>query len=100
MKVFCYRSDFRIKTKKDAERFLNMASDPDFAKFNGELYWSDGETDYCLDAKSASVSERPVSCRGEIFSPYFDDGKKESYINTIWRTRKYINAKWFTEERW
>lgn len=104
MKVFCYRTDFRIKSKKDAEKFLNMATDPDFGKYDGDLYWSDGETDYCLDAKRASVSTRPVFCRGDIFSPYFDEGrgdvKRNAYIDTIWRTRKYINATWFAEERW
>lgn len=100
MVVFCYRSDFKIRSKKDAEKFLDMVDSPDFGKYSGELYWSDGEADYCLNAKAKSVSSRPVAWRGNIFNPYLCEGKRDAYIETIWRTRNHINAKWFTEERW
>lgn len=96
MTIFCYPADFRIRSKKDAEKLLNAANDPDFGHFKGALYWNDGETDYCLDASRASVSTRPVAWRGDIFAPYFDEGK--GYIETIWKTRKFINAQWFCEE--
>lgn len=97
-KLFGYTGNFKIRSKADAEKFLNMASDPDFMKYDGALYWSDGKDDYCLDAASARVSTRPVAWRGNIFNPYFDDGK--GYVDLIWKTRKHINAKWFTPERW
>ena len=35
---------------------------------------------------------------GNIFNPYFDEGK--GYADLIWKTRKYINAKWFNKEAW
>lgn len=97
-KIFCYCADFRIRSKKDAEKFLNMATDKDFGKYDGALYWSDGKDDYCLDAASASVSTRPVAWRGNIFNPYFDEGK--GYVDLIWKTRKHINATWFNKEAW
>ena len=80
MVIFSWPSNFRIKSKADAERFLTIS--------HGTLYWTDGETDYCLE--DGKVSTRPVFCRGDIFAPYFRDSN--GYADLVWKTRKYINA--------
>ena len=97
-KIFCYRADFKIRTQEDAKRFLHMVNDPDFGRYDGELYWTDGETDFCLNAAEASVSTRSVTERGNIFSPYFCDNDEHEAVNAIYKTRKYINARWFNED--
>lgn len=97
MSIWGYVGNFKIKSKKDAERFLNMFADDGFICGKDTLlYWSDGEEDYCLTAASASVATRPVAERGNIFSPYFDEGK--GYIDLIWKTRKHINKRFFSKE--
>ena len=98
VQIFGHVVGFKIRSKKDAEHFLHMKDSGDFCHYKGELYWTDGETDYCLDASRESVSTRPVAWRGNIFNPYFDEGK--GYVDLIWKTRKYINAQWFTKEEW
>ena len=81
MNIFCYPSKFRIRTKKDAERFLTISK--------GAFYWTDGKTDYWME--NGTVKFRPVFMRGNIFNPYLDDGS--NYADIIWQTRKFINAK-------
>jgi hypothetical protein len=81
MNIFCYPSDFHIRTKADAERFLTISK--------GSFFWSDGETDYWME--NGRVSTRPVCMRGSIFNPYMDEGS--GYADLIWNTRKHINAK-------
>lgn len=99
MTIFGYRGDFKIRTKSDAKAFLQMATRRDiFCAVPDELYWNDGKTDYCLDTKDETVSERSVTERGNIFSPYFCDNDEHEAVNTIYKTRKYINARWFNED--
>lgn len=81
MSCFSYPSNFRIRTKADAERFLTISK--------GSFWWSDGETDYLME--NGRITTRPVFMRGNIFNPYMDAGK--GYADLIWKTRKYINAK-------
>lgn len=81
MYIFCYPSDFRIRTKADAEKFLTISK--------GAFHWTDGKTDYIME--DGRVMTRSVMERGNVFSPYFDDGR--GYADLVWKTRKYINAK-------
>ncbi|MBR3353821.1 MAG: hypothetical protein IKG47_00480 [Oscillospiraceae bacterium] len=81
MYIFSYPSNFRIRKKSDAERFLTISK--------GSFWWSDGQTDYMME--DGKVCTRPVFMRGNIFNPYMDDGK--GYADLIWKTRKYINKK-------
>lgn len=81
MYIFCYPSDFRIRTKADAEKFLTISK--------GAFHWTDGKTDYIME--DGRVITRPVVMRGNIFNPYFDDGS--GYSDLVWKTRKHINAK-------
>lgn len=100
MTIFICPTNFKIRKKADAETFLNMADQDNynFGHFQGEVYWHDDEYDYCLSAKTKRVSWRPISMRGNIFNPYFDDGS--GYIDLIWDTRKYINDQLFTHDKW
>lgn len=101
MTIFMWTADFKIRKKEDARKFVRMSSDRDFGCFKGLRYWTDGETDYCFDAKARTVSERPVTERGNIFSPYFCDSTDEEHtVNEVWRLRKYINAQIFDTERY
>ncbi len=97
MTIFMYPSDFKIKSKADASRFLNMRDEKGFGASSGEVYWCDDTYDYCLYIEDANVGHRLKSERGNIFSPYFVDPKES--LSTIWRTRKHINAKWFTDDK-
>ena len=80
MYIFGYPAGFKIRRKADAERFLTISK--------GEFHWSDGETDFWM--KDGKVIYRPVSMRGSIFNPCFDDGG--GYVDLIWKQRKHINA--------
>lgn len=48
------------------------------------------ESKACGKALATKVTYRPVSMRGSIFNPCFDDGG--GYVDLVWKQRKYINA--------
>lgn len=86
---------FKIKSKADAEEFFMMKKGGKVSASEGEFYWTDGETDYRLEVGKNNfreVATRPVCMRGNIFNPYFIE---EDPVSIIWKTRKYINKKWF-----
>ena len=85
---------FKIRSKKDAERFLHQIEDSGFYSGSGEWYWHSHTQDYCLNVKARRVCSRPMSERGNIFSPYL---QVLDAVNTIWVTRKYINQQLFSE---
>jgi len=80
MYIFCYPSDFRIRTKADAEKFLTISK--------GCFYWCDGLQDYYME--DGEVQIRPICGRGNIFFPMLVADKP---ADIIWKTRKHINAK-------
>jgi len=87
--VSCYRA-MQIRSKKDAEKFLNSFSGTLYLPAYEEVH---GEIDICIEGnreKGRHVSFRPATERGNIFSPYW------SYVDpveAIWMFRKYVNAK-------
>jgi len=91
------KGDFKIRSKKDAQAFFDMKKEGAVHATNGEYYWHDGEMDYYLAVKEnyRKVFQRFMSERGNIFSPYWE---VLDPVETIWKTRKYINAKWFSNE--
>ena len=93
MRLFCYRVGFKVRSKADAVKLLNMIDDPDFGRCEAELYWHDDHSDYYISPKHREVYERPIFCRGNIFNPYVQEPDP---IETIWKTRKYINAQIFS----
>lgn len=97
MRLFMYKVGFKIRSKKDAEHFLSATDSYDFGRVEQEVYWHDDVYDYCLYPKSKEVGERPIWARGNIFHPYLIETDP---VETIWKTRKYINAQLFTEEGW
>lgn len=92
MTLFCYPGGFKIKSKADARRFLEMAAEQ-------PVYWHDDELDYCLQLThyEPDVATRPQGCRGNIFAPYVVE---DDPVQTIWNTRKYINAQIFSDKEW
>lgn len=88
---------WKIRSKKDAEAFFKMEKGGVVNASDGEFYWCDDEKDYYLsvDGKKREVYQRYKSERGNIFSPYW---QVLDPVETIWRTRKYINARWFTND--
>ena len=97
--IMMFKSDFKIKSKKDAEAFFKMEKGSIVQASNGEYYWCDGVFDYYLSVSGEhrGVYERNISERGDVFSPYF---QVLDPVDVIWKTRKYINAKWFWKERY
>lgn len=84
----CWRSDFRIKNKKNVTEFFEGNA------FSGEFYFTDGERDYCFEKyndKEGSLSWRYVSERGDIFSPYLQMSANEARL-AVWYNRKTINS--------
>ena len=98
MGMIVFKGDFKIKSKKDAEAFFKMEKNSVVNASDGEYYWSDGVKDYYLDVNgdSREVYERLVTERGNIFSPYW---QVLDPVDVIWKTRKFINNKWFWKER-
>lgn len=96
MRIFMYRKSFKIRSKADAEKLLNMGTDPDFGRCEQEFYWHDEKNDYYIDPKRCEVFSRPLFCRGNIFNPYCQE---VNAVDTIWKTRKCINAQHFPAER-
>lgn len=94
MNIFCWRYGFKIRKKADAEKLLNMASESDFGHCDSEFYWCDDKYDYCIYPKRKEVGFRSQRERGNIFSPYFI---VENPVDTIWKTRKYINWQYFCD---
>lgn len=93
MTVFMWPTGFKIKSKADARRFLEMAAEQ-------PVYWHDDELDYRLEFSrewEPQVATRPQGCRGNIFSPYVVEVDP---VQTIWNTRKYINAQIFSDKGW
>ena len=88
--VFIWPAFFKIKSKADAEKMLNMAT-------NTELYWHDDQYDYYLMRVKdvPEVARRPLFERGNIFSPYL---VLTDPVQAIWDTRKYINAQIFSRD--
>ena len=88
--VFIWPAFFKIKSKADAEKMLNMAT-------NTELYWHDDQYDYYLMRfpDGPEVARRPLFERGNIFSPYL---VLTDPVQAIWDTRKYINHQIFSDE--
>ena len=88
---------WKIRSKKDAEAFFKMEKGGKVSASDGEFYWADDQFDYYLSVKGKSreVFRRFKSERGNIFSPYW---QVLDPVETIWKTRKYINAKWFTND--
>ena len=88
---------FKIKSKADAKAFFEMKKHSKVSASDGEFYWSDGKEDYYLEVRKdyRGVYSRPCWARGDIFFPYCQELDP---LDVIWKTRKYINAKWFTRE--
>ena len=80
MNIFCYPSNFRVRTKADAKKFLTISK--------GRFYWCDGDQDYYME--DGTVLSRPICGRGNMFFPMLVEDKP---AEIIWKTRKYINAK-------
>lgn len=97
MYLFCWQKGFKIRKKADAEKLLNMANESCFGHCDEDFYWHDDKCDYYISPKQKEVFARPLFCRGNIFNPYFQELDP---VGTIWKTRKYINAQWFADERW
>ena len=97
MALMSYSGDFKIRSKKDAQAFLEMRKDGPVHATNGEYYWMDADNDYYLAVRgeSRNVYSRPRWARGDIFFPYCQEINP---LETIWATRKYINRKWFNRE--
>lgn len=93
MYLFIYPASFKIRSKADAEKFLNAHDESGFGHAEQEIHWSDGQLDYWLDPIAKRVLSRHVSQRGNIFSPCFEEPEP---VNIIWNTRKYINEQVFT----
>lgn len=87
---------FKIKSKADAQAFFDMKKGGAVSASDGEFYWNTTTTDYYLAVKGdkRSVFSRPMFERGNIFAPYV---QVLDPVETIWKTRKWINAKWFTK---
>lgn len=97
MRLFLYQADFKIRKKADAKKLLNMIDESDFGHAEQDFYWHDDEYDYYISPKRKEVYSRPIFCRGNIFNPYCQELNS---LETIWKTRKFINAQWFTREAW
>ena len=95
MRIFIWRSGFKIRSKKDAEHFLNCHDSSDFGHAEEDIYWCDEKNDYCLYPKYKRVGVRSQRERGNIFSPYLI---LENPVEVIWKTRKYINWQLFNED--
>lgn len=94
MIIFGYRHGFKIRSKKDAEQFLNCHNESDFCYAEQEVYWNDGKDDFCLYPDDKSVGYRSMSERGNIFSPYLI---LDNPVEVIWKNRKYINKQLFSD---
>lgn len=89
--------DFKIRSKKDAQAFFDMKKDGPVNATDGEFYWNTTTTDYYLsvNGNTRNVYSRPMFARGDIFFPYC---QVTDPVEAIWKTRKYINRKWFNRE--
>ena len=94
MEIAIWPVTFKIRTKSDASRFLDMVDERGFGKGDGEIYWYDDRNDYCLYVKRKQVGSRPQFARGNIFFPYLID---DNPLEIIWKKRKYINQQLFAE---
>lgn len=94
MTITMYPYGFKIRSKADVECFLHQVESHDFYSGSGEWYWHSHTHDYCLNVKARRVCSRPMSERGNIFSPYV---QVMDAASTIWNTRKYINQQLFSE---
>lgn len=92
MNLFIWRAGFKIKSKADAEKFLNAHNESDFGHAESDIHWCDGEYDYWLEPKEKRVVVRSVEERGNIFALCFECVDP---VETIYRTRKYINSQVF-----
>lgn len=90
--IHMYPGDFKIRSKADARRFLEQDG---FSASDNEWYWHSNTHDYCLDCKRHDVSSRPLTERGDIFSPYV---QVRDSLNTVWVLRKFINAQLFSRD--
>lgn len=97
MNIFCWTVGFKIKSKADARKLLNMKNESDFGHCETDFYWTDGERDYYISPGEQLVYQRFCSERGNPFSPYW---QVLDPVETIWKTRKYINDQYFCRERW
>ena len=95
MLIFLWPYGFKIRSKADARKLLNMREESDFGYAEQEFYWHDDEYDYCIYPKRKTVARRPISCRGNIFNPYL---VLKDPVEVIWKNRKYINAQRFCED--
>jgi hypothetical protein len=94
---------FKIKKKVDVETFINKC----MCKGNRYYIITDSGEQITFDKdKNGNVSV--LSRTGDLtdmFNPNMEIARtnKNCYKNTvedcIWKNRKYINAKWFTEEK-
>ena len=92
MRLFISKAGFKIRTKADAEKFLNAGTDPDFGRVEEEIYWSDDTKDYCLYPVMKEVGFRSQRERGNIFAPYII---VDNPVDVIWKTRKWLNWQLF-----
>jgi len=92
MEIAIYPSQFKIRSKNDAKRFLYMVEERGFGKSSGEIYWFDDRNDYCLYVNRQEVGSRPQFARGNIFFPYLIETDP---VEIIWKTRRWINAQKF-----
>lgn len=95
MRLFMWTNGFKIKSKNDAERLLNATDSADFGHAESDVYWCDDKYDYCLYTADKEVGFRLKSERGNIFSAYLI---VTDPVETIWKTRKYINSQIFSRE--
>lgn len=89
--IFSCPAKFKIRSLKDAEAFMAMRE-----RASGDIYWSDEKRDYYLGIcnDKVCVCWRWKTERDDIFSPYVAV-KDKSAVQTVYRTRKYINKRYF-----
>lgn len=94
MRLFMWPAFFKIRSKADAAKLLNMVNESDFGHAEAEFYWHDDDNDYCIYPKSKQVGQRPKFARGNIFFPYLI---LDNPVDVIWKNRKLINSQHFSE---
>lgn len=84
----CWRSDFRVKVKRDVDEMFNSHV------VSGSFYFEDDTNDYFFEKEDDGktfVGWRSKTERGDIFPPYLVYDNDDEAKAAIWRGRKSIN---------
>lgn len=92
MNILVYPAKFKIRSKADANKFLNCHDLKEFGFAEADIHWDDGSFDYWLDPITKQVSMKLISQRSNPFFPLVQSARP---IDMIFETRRFINKQVF-----